>query len=245
MDPRNPGHFFACAGLLELAGLGEAEDRVGRFVVDDGRPREARFELEADEGELRGRLRALRECEPEFEEHENATVRPARLRLAGYGELGLDWWLDEFREKAVSLKCWAGQVTTGNLFGELLPLVVAEANWGDLFYRPGLTKAKFGVDPRSAWNALDLGFSPNEHGRDAATFAAVEALAAIGLQTFRPDVRSRRGVGYSLWLTGLSATLARAAFREPWDGLRVRRYAFEIDKRGQSYKYFTFARVEN
>jgi CRISPR-associated protein Csb3 len=104
-----------------------------------------------------------------------------------------------------------------------------------------MTKTKFGVDPRSAWNTRDLGFSPNEQGRDSATFPTVEILAAIGLQGFRPNSDRRIGVQYSLWKTPLPASVARLAFREPWDGLPHSKYQFSIAKRGQSYKYFTFA----
>ena len=112
----------------------------------------------------------------------------------------------------------------------------------DLFNLPRMTKAKFGVDPRSAWKALDFGYSPNEHDTDAATFPAVEVLAAIGLQGFRPQAGRRERVSYALWQEPLPATVARMAFRAPWFGLRYREFEFSIAKRGQSYKYFTFAK---
>ncbi len=242
MDPLNPGHFFACCGLMELLNIGNP-GLEAHFSVENRRPREGRFNLPASPSSLPPLIAALRSSNLSFVPHENETVRPASLQAADFGELLLDWWLDEFQERAISLKCWAGQVTTRNLFEELIPLLDPKTAGESLFYAPQLTKAKFGVDPRSAWNALDLGFSPNEHGRDAATFVAVEILAAIGLQSFRPDYSSRKGVPYSLWLVPLPAPVARVAFAQPWDGLKAVKYAFRIEKRGQSYKYFTFAQL--
>jgi CRISPR-associated protein Csx14 len=187
-------------------------------------------------------LASLRAATTEFPDKDvELSIRPARLLYNGC-RIELDWWLDPFRGKPVNLKCWAGQVTTANLFSELLPMVDENSQGTELFNRPNMTKAKFGVDPRSAWNALDFGFSPNEHGSDAATFPAVEVLAAIGLQGFRPKAESREGVSYALWQEQLPAAIARMAFRAPWSGLGCREFEFSIAKRGQSYKYFTFAK---
>ena len=240
LDPLNPGQFFACCGLMELIEL-EHPGALGWFELDRTRPRVAEFVIDGTclEGlsAILGRLKVAR---PEFSDTgPEAPVRPAEILYNG-GTLTLDWWLDEFRGETTNLKCWAGQVTTRNLFTELLPLLDSESTGGDLFERSRMAKAKFGVDPRSAWNTLDFGFSPNEHGRDAATFPAVEVLAAVGLQGFRPDARKRDTVGYGLWLEPLPAAVARLAFRAGWDGLPRRNYTFSIAKRGQSYKYFTF-----
>ena len=242
MDPFNPGHFFACCGLLELMTL-EQPGTLSSFVLDPSRPRVAEFVLESggDATNLKNVVTCLKRAQPDYpDEPIDAAVRPVVIPYNGTA-LVLDWWLDEFRDDTGNLKCWAGQVTTRNLFSELLPLMDEDSSGEDLFERPQMTKAKFGVDPRSAWNALDFGFSPNEHGRDSATFPAVEILAAIGLQGFRPNVERRSGVLYCLWRIPLPATVARLAFRAPWDGLPRYEYAFSIAKRGQSYKYFTFA----
>jgi CRISPR-associated protein Csb3 len=194
-------------------------------------------------------LHRLRTAKPDFVATDDGlenTILPAVIPY-GPTTLELDWWLDEFRAKAIELKCWAGQVTTRNLFTELLPLLDPACEADTLFESARMTKAKFGVDPRSAWNALSFGFSPNEHSMDAATYPAVEILAAVGLQTFRPEVTRRDGarrVRYALWESPLPAMVARQAFRSPWDGLRARTHEFTIASRGQSYKYFTFAKEE-
>jgi CRISPR-associated protein Csb3 len=105
-----------------------------------------------------------------------------------------------------------------------------------------MMKTRFGIDPRSAWNALDMGYSPNEHSQDTATFPVVELLGAIGLQGFRPDAGRRESVRYHLWRIWLPRVPARKAAIFPWPGLAAASYEFSIAKRGQSYKFFTFAK---
>lgn len=74
---------------------------------------------------------------------------------------------------------------------------------------------------------------------DSATFIAVEVLAAIGLQTFRPRLE-RRTARYHLWMGELPLCVARNAALAPWSGLPHAAYQFSIGSRGQSYKFFRF-----
>jgi CRISPR-associated protein Csx14 len=243
LDPLNPGQFFACCGLFELLSM-EAPGLLSCFALEPNRPRVARFCVQAAQGpeQLGIVLGRLRDATVAFPNEEiEPSVRPAVIAY-DKREVTIDWWLDEFREKTTSIKCWAGQVTTRRLFQELRPLLDIESACEDLFERPALTSSLFGVDPRSAWNTLDLGFSPNEHKVASTIFPAVEVLAAIGLQYFRPDSSKRSAVRYSLWKDPLPASIARLAFCAPWDGMAVDDLVFEICKRGQSYKYFSFAK---
>ena len=68
-------------------------------------------------------------------------------------------------------------------------------------------------------------------------------LAAIGLQTFRPDSRRRSEVPYVLWTEALSAPVARLATVAPWEGMAHIPCVFAIGKRGQSYKFFEFTQL--
>jgi CRISPR-associated protein Csb3 len=187
-------------------------------------------------GTVLGALRAAK-----FEQIEEAeeSVWPVRLSVAGEVFV-LDWWLDAFRERPSRLKCWAGQVTTQKLFADLLPLIDPGSGPCGLMTAPAMSKSKFGVDPRSAWNALDFGFSPDIQKKDAATYPAVEMLAAIGLQGFRPKLERREGT-FHLWTIPLPLVVARLAAVAAWDGLPRFDYQFSISKRGQSYKYFAVA----
>jgi CRISPR-associated protein Csx14 len=242
LDPFNPGQFFACCGLFELMSI-EEPGLLSRFMADPKTPRAASFQLDTTRGRsaLKETLRRLHDAAAEFPNGTpEAPVRPAVINYEN-AKLEIDWWLDEFLDKTTNIKCWAGQVTTRRLFAELLPLLEIESTCGDIFQRPSLTNSSFGVDPRSAWNTLDLGYSPNEHHVSSTVFPAVEVLASIGLQYFRPDSRKRSAVHYSLWKDPLPASIARLAFTAPWDGMQAINYVFEICKRGQS-KYFSFAK---
>jgi CRISPR-associated protein Csb3 len=197
---------------------------------------EARSEADLN---LHSLLSALRAAQFECLEHPDVAVKPIQLKL-GHGNLLLDWWFDDFRTKTASIKCWAGQVTTRKLMAELLPAIDPTTTADRLFTQPSMMTTRFGVDPRSAWNTLDLGFSPDKHNQDAATYPIVEILGAIGLQGFRPNSDDRSLVSYSLWTSLLPRVPARRAATMRWPGLRCATYKFSIEKRG-SYKFFTFA----
>jgi CRISPR-associated protein Csx14 len=242
MDPMNPGQFFACCGLWELFDLRGAR-AMAHFEVNERRPRQAEFVLESD-GELllAATVGELHEAKVEASQHEEKSIAPIRI---GYGGtfLELDWWLDRFRETAQGLKCWAGQQTSFSIASELVRLLPTTADEALLNYR-AMTTTRFGVDPRSAWNAADVGYSPNEHQQESATFPAVEMLAAVGLGGFRPERRRReREYSYALWPVPLPRAVARLACCAPWDGLGARGFRFRLGKRG-NYKVFRFSQAE-
>lgn len=242
LDPLNPGQFFACCGLFELLSR-EEPGVLSSFVFETQRPRMATFCVQTSRGPeaFEMVLRRLRNATAAFPRPDIEPVSPTVISYHK-NELTIDWWLDEFREKTTNIKCWAGQVTTRRLFEDLMPRLDVKSTCQDVFDRSAFTSSLFGVDPRSAWNTLDLGFSPNEHKVASTVFPAVEVLAAIGLQYFRPDSSKRSAVRYSLWTDRLPASIAQLAFSAPWDGMQGVDLIFEICKRGQSYKYFSFAR---
>ena len=242
VDPMNPGQFFACCGLLDV--LSEDQENVlSRFEVSESSPRRGVFVVSGSSMSCSTALNRLRCSQAQSRKPENVpieeSVLPVEL-ICGNRQWLLDWWLDEFQEKISHFKCWAGQVKSLNLVSELLSLLDPQTSEQTLFDSSTMSKAKFGIDPRSAWNALDFGFSPNAHNRDAATYPAVEVLGCLGLQNFRPIPR-RRQATYCLWLENLPIRVARLAAFAPWPGLPCFFYEFAIDKRGQSYKFFTFA----
>jgi hypothetical protein len=243
LDPFNPGQFFACCGLFELMSIDEP-GLLSRFVLEPRMPRKATFCVDTVRGAetLTSRLEWLRTAQVTFpDEGLDASIRTAVVHYGDFS-MEIDWWLDEFRAKTTNIKCWAGQVTTQRLFSELFPLVDVASGGGELFERHALSKSKFGIDPRSAWNTLDLGFSPDAQGVAGTIFPAVEVLGVFGLQFFRPGSANRSAVRYSLWKDALPASVARVAFVSPWDGMQRTDLVFEICKRGQSYKYFSFAK---
>ena len=242
LDPCNPGQFYACCGLIQLFELKGART-LSNFEVNWRHPREAEFVLASKSelglqsiaADIRGaNYQPLPRPGPGGKRPDS--IAPAQVFIYGK-RFTLDWWLDCFHDKPSSLKCWSGLVTTQKLFS-LLPGLVPK---DDLSFEYGvLTTTRFGVDPRSSWVALNLGYSPNEQGQESRTYPAVEMLAAFGLQVFRPAGSRSTGFNYHLWRSPLPRVAALTACARPWGGLLSSTYRFELGERG-SYKYFRFA----
>jgi CRISPR-associated protein Csx14 len=243
-DPCNPGQFFACCGLIELFDLNGAKT-LSNFKVNWRHPRTAEFvltsEFELDVDSIAHTIKAAKYEPLPRPDSENKTpdkdsIAPACVTIFG-NHFMLDWWLDWFHHKPRSLKCWAGQVTTQKLIS-ILPSMVP--NDGLSFDDGVLTTTRFGIDPRSAWVALNLGYSPNEQGQESRTYPVIEMLGTFGLQGFRPAGTRAKGFTYHLWLSPLPRIVARSVCARPWSGLDSTAYRFSLGERG-SYKYFSFA----
>ena len=109
----------------------------------------------------------------------------------------------------------------------------------DVFRHRLPLSGRFGFDPSSSWLALDVGWSPNEQKVEVGTAPAVELLAAIGLQRFRPTRVSKDEFvyEYSAWNIALNPLIAQAVCAGQWTPARTQTYRFAIVKRG-SYKGF-------
>jgi CRISPR-associated protein Csx14 len=237
LDPRNPGQFFACCGLFELSELiapgGEA------WFGNEGQEFTISADVPLPPQDLRLELPADLEGKPY-----DATLEPLELAI-GKRKLTLNWWLNDTLADKSPLKTWGGQQTPRRILHELLRLLDFSIPFESLPQSSAYTKSRFGVDARSAWEALGAGYSPNDVGQDATTFPWVEVLAVAGIQGFRPAKESRSCYRYSTWLTPLTLATARAACAAPWPGLPSRSFSFQIAGRGQGYKTFLFAEGVN
>lgn len=232
----NPGQFFACCGVLEIAHrLWPKQDVCGWF--GDGT-----FEVSVSGhgcGVLQTLLDTLRATEISADETQaERALRPVRVQAVG---ISLDWWAGNRGGKSY-LKLWAGNQTSMGIVAALRDALPNCADAGLLHVARPLT-GRFGVDPRAAWNTLDVGFSPNEQQMQVATYPAAELFAAIGLQRFRPvqegatkPVQFR----YSTWSVPLPPCVARAASAGLLTAANVTTYRFRIRQRG-SYKGFDHA----
>jgi CRISPR-associated protein Csb3 len=237
----NPGQFFACCGLLELVSRIDAEaeawfsdgqfklamstslqdvfKRLRQTTVENTMTPEKRARL----GELSAMTKKDRKS-IEGGEEEKKSLESLRRELpivfAGGLSLLIDWFTDEFGGGA-RFKTWAGQQS-------VLDIVRA--------MHDGLSKA--GVNDDSAvWNtarhiglpfffdsdlggqgsALDVGFSFDPLAASETTRIsglsrpALELLAFVGLQRFRPrEIVGSRFV-YVAWRSPLSVSVAAAA----------------------------------
>jgi CRISPR-associated protein Csb3 len=224
VDPTNPGQFFACCGLLELA------DRLWP-QTDNSEPAEAwfadgRFEIacggtlrellaKAQEIQFAGDVCGEADDDDEGEdEEENAVVTP--LEIVTPVTIRLDWWQD------IHLKPWAGSMNARNIAlamcraidpDHLDPLnqsqVVAEvkesvkATKGG---KPRKPKEPFHFDSRRGANSLgrDVGFIHDTLKKKWKTpmyaHPVVEFFALLGLQRSRPQPTDKvRTYDYFTW----------------------------------------------
>ena len=240
VDLTNPGQFLASCGLLELA------SRLDPGTVawfDESRFYVATGGIELLDQFLGCELVPLR-CLGDEEEDNDAKSPPVRLG-APFG-LVLDWWEDPAATRA-GFKTWAGGQTVIGFIDGMREHLRQDSDLDADFFGPRpLKKPKpFYFDSRiSRLTALDLGFSA-EHF--ASSFSpAVELLALIGLQRFRPGtVVEREQYRFATWKEPLPAPVAAAVAHGLIDTLEGSRFQFPLVVRtGGKYKAFGPATLE-
>lgn len=230
VDPTNPGQFFACCGLLELA------ERLWGFA-------EGWFEAEAfhirteDSSACLPRLLEtvrnfqLSECsdtslaEDGDQEEEDSEDETGSLTIVSPISIRLDWWEDK------SIKPWAGSMQENKIFlamcNAIDPQCTDPFDQGGVVFDPQLppspgkkhgAKAKkrepFYFDARRGASALpiDVGFSTDALGISTVAHPVVEALCLIGLQRCRPKpTETPRVFDYYTWRTPLPISIVPAA----------------------------------
>ena len=254
VDVTNPGQFFACCGLLELA------DRL--WPGAEGWFEEGVFCV-ACEGTLLEAL-SLLVSYPAKEilkiESNGLEVRPLIAPLSipladdGKPALHLDAWTVTRMYKGTAVVAanppwnfWSGQQTSCGIWNGLRATLEAQlpkldrSQLADVFSNRVFQKGRFGFDPGPAWNALDVGFSPNEQGLEVESSAVVELLAAIGIQRFRPVVSDdRESFDYSTWGQPLPPCIAFAAISGEMNSPPSERFRGYVVSRGQ-YAALTFS----
>lgn len=237
VDLTNPGQFFACCGLLELASrlddqalawfdvdqfhiVHAPKDTIQQFLACAVTPISAESPADTDEDD-----------EPEAEA--GAIPKTTPILLGPPFNLRLDWWRDATATTQAKLKTWsAGQKVT-DLFNGASTTTQSKRKGAVTTYTPGmrdhfrLTVEKnpsdwlraaepiesprpFCYDSRlSRKNALDLG-----HLRTGtiAFSPAIDVLVHVGLQRFRPRMIEQwtRNL-YCPWLEPLPVDMAAVA----------------------------------
>jgi hypothetical protein len=213
--PTNPGQFFACCGLLELA------DRLWPgaegWFAEGGRE----FRI-ACGGKLPELVDSIANAKLIHNEPDDPYSSP--LTIADpFRPLSVDWWVTD-RTGAKDLKVWAGTMEsygialamqramrderfrTPDLFD--VALVVMDA------HNPSNKKEPYYFDARRAPNAhaRDVGFSANDLQITTTAHPAVELLCLIGLQVARPAFTDKTRVyDYFTWPVPLLPNLLLAA----------------------------------
>jgi len=238
VDVTNPGQFFACCGLLELA------DRL--WPGAEGWFERTRFSVNV--GNLEDVLEYLvRNTPQEVKKLESGLlIKPLLAPLRFSFESGspnlftIDAWVTIAiqRAKAVAVanrpwNFWSGQQTSFQIWSDLRTALIRQlpglqTSVESLFSHTMPVTGRFGFDPGAAWNALDVGFSPNTQQMPVASSPATEMLAAIGIQRFRPLLSDdKKSFVYSTWGKPLAPSVAAAAAASlvciaPWSRFRGR-----------------------
>ena len=236
VDPANPGQFFACCGLLELADRlwsgveGWFDD--GLFCIETTENSATLYELLAAAHDI-----ALSDagCSGDLDDdsdgEDDSEDETSALTIVSPISLRLDWWKDK------SLKPWAGSMSVRKIFLAMRaaidslncdPLnhrqVVLDPVSTTLTKKHGAKSKKreprepFYFDARRGANSLslDIGFAPDPLKKvlRLATIAypAVEAMSLIGLQRCRPKpTDTPRTFDYFTWQDPLPASVLSAA----------------------------------
>ena len=254
VDLRNPGQFFACCGILELAArlwpgsegwFARTELGASFHVATSGGSDAPLAKIVqalcghetlvtiADDDEGIGDMQADRQ--------------PVML-MSPFG-LRLDWWLDAYGEGDKSeLKVWAGQQTPVRNLSALQDIwrkinaAQPECVGSRALFSQRWPETGMGFDPSSSWKAIDVGFSPDEQQINVLTSPAVEILAAIGLQRCRPERFGDRGRNfiYRAWAEPLEIVVAPAAIAGATRAVLAR--IFPVIMRNSQYGNFGWAK---
>ena len=245
VDPTNPGQFFACCGLLELA------DRLwsgaeGWFVADQFAfgPLASSTREEVLLADL---ISAIAKADLEQMDEADETASPLRLNSA-FG-LRLDWWREP---SASAMKLWAGRMNSTRIARAMQNALVGALadperllDHAAVVYEPSEPDKKvepFYFDARrgASATALDIGFMPDALSMTALAFPAVEFLCLVGLQRFRPTQVKVRVFDYATWTQPLDTRVAPLAAASLLDLPGARTYRFEVQFRTDQRKHKAF-----
>ncbi len=215
VDPTNPGQFFACCGLLELA------DRLWAGVEGSFADNDRQFHLHGN-GTLNELVDAIAHAELKPTRPDDPYSTPFVVGRP-FRPLSIDWWETDLTG-AKDLKVWAGTMESYGIAAAMQQALRDERfRKPDLFdvglvvmnaEEPEKKKEPYYYDARRSLNAhsRDTGFSVNDLGLTTTAFPAVEFLCIIGLQVARPAFTGETRVyDYFTWPVPLPTNLLLAA----------------------------------
>lgn len=231
VDVVNPGQFFACCGLLELANRlwpgteGWFDDKSFLMVNDAG-------------GTLEDVIGAITTVE--FRQSDSADDYSSSIDIPSPFNLRLDWWKDE-ESGGKQLKVWAGsmrnvriakamQHSLGTLnkddFSSIFSYgtVVLEQDRPDQKVEPFYFDSRRGAYAKS----IDIGFTPDTLEMMTVAYPATELLCLVGLQRCRPSATdTNRIFEYFTWSVALPCPVLAAATCGLLENVGAKGFRFE------------------
>jgi hypothetical protein len=266
LDPANPVNYLACCGIFDLLA------RIDAFALAHWETRrQIRFVLQTSVWEqdlLRTLVHTL--CSPAHwlftmaKDSEEVTRIEVTFCSPAHPEfsVGLDWWYETLNEdgsvsEKSAWKMYAGQQTVNGIVNDMVDACASfhSRSLTDLLSQSVNMTGRFGFDPRSSRNALDVGYSANDLEMPIPTYAFAELLAVFGAASFFPQrhgpigrLESTRawnseplsGFAYCLWTDSLPVTLARIAATRSSSPSHVRLFSQRAYRK--NYSNLTFAK---
>lgn len=183
----------------------------------------------------------------------DVTTFPVRLWMEGRPCIELNHWIDgSSRER---FKLYSGNRSAFGIASAMLRGTNKTKGVMQLWRedQKGLVKdpfnkltplgGSFNFDPRGAWTAMDLGYSPNTLRYSVESSPIVEILASWGLQNARPVIYGVRQVRYAVWGVPLHPEIARIALSGYLTSIPLRSFHFDLALSGKN-KVVTFSEEE-
>lgn len=239
VDPTNPGQFFACCGIFEIANR-IVEDCQACFssdqftfsvdskvadlsldkILDTLRDTTIRNTMPPEQLVRLQELRSMTAKETDAaEKNERKALesinRKSEIVIDGLDGMLIDWFADT-RSGGSRFKTWAGQQGVLEISTEMQRLLSDDAYenvTGDKLFSIAVGDSiGFNFDSAlgSHSSAIDVGFVLDPLGMNCKLRPAIELLAFIGLQRFRPSPVSEKSNRYMLATWSRPETLLAA-----------------------------------
>lgn len=240
VDPTNPGQFFACCGLLELAdrlwpgaeGWFSEDGREFRMACGEHSLPEllaelgkAKFESSLGSAGLK-RLGSLKSKDKKKRtaqdwadlERLDAMWKVERIHLSAPFDLWLDWWWND-NSGVKALKTWAAKQLVLDIARPMLT-AIGNMTWADespsacLSAVTKLSGLPFYFDAANYTQNTprENGFAPGVVKHAPNDRPLIELLPFVGLQRFRPERPEKSDlIRYTLWPVPLKPNVAGAA----------------------------------
>ena len=269
VEPTNPGQFFACCGLLELANCiwpgaegwfadgefkiaasGTLTELFGKLVEchmnnSMTEAQHARFQ------EITAMKVKERKSTPGVEDEETflgALLREAPIVLKAPFDMTLDWFADNYAGGS-RFKTWAGRQSVLDISTAMKDALKGTAWRNENCLTFSATKCglpfNFDSDLGAQGGAVDVGFSFDPLAGSALTRIessarpALELLAFIGLQRFRPtEIKGQNRFLYTAWNQPLPVQVAMPAACGALPIAGANRYEFRLLYRTKYLKSF-------
>jgi hypothetical protein len=244
VDLTNPGQFFACCGLLELANCVD-RDALGWFQCDQ-------FHLNGRIGDLFGKLRRseykLVDL-PSFDlgvrnggkiPKDVGTVQPFEVRIEDGNPLTVDWWLRPSEHHG--LKLWSGSNNLAAFVKDAFTAIREDTAENILTAHIQLPRQPFYYAANRPLHEREFGVSMDKIKSQFEHVPYVELLTIIALQRFRPAKISMGRFRYCSWRLPLQASIAGTVASGILFPLIYDTFVFPvIDRDDNGHKQFTRA----